>query len=75
MKCSKCGAQMYESTTTEALELEGGILVIRNIPCYKCKECDEVFYSGTVVEALERITEKAKSMIQEVTIINYKNVA
>ena len=37
MKCIRCGNETYKSTTTEAIELNGGVLVIRNIPCYKCE--------------------------------------
>ena len=40
MKCIRCGNETYKSTTTEAVELDGGVLVIRNIPCYKCEICD-----------------------------------
>ena len=62
MKCGRCGKEAYQSTTSEAIELGFGVLVIRNIPCYKCKECDEVFYTGDVVEQLERITERVRSI-------------
>ena len=46
MKCGRCGKEAYQSTTSEAIELGFGVLVIRNIPCYKCKECNEVFIPG-----------------------------
>ncbi len=76
MKCSKCGKKAYESTTTEAVELGNGcLLIIRNIPCYKCKECDEIFYLGDIVEQLERITENAKKLMQELVIVDYSKAA
>ena len=75
MKCIKCGQEAYKSTTTEAIEMESGILVIRNIPCYKCDECDEILYTGDTVTKIERITETVKTMSQEVTIIDYAKVA
>lgn len=75
MKCMKCGKEVFESTTTEAIELECGLLVIRNIPCFKCEECDEILYSGDVVEKLERITERFRMMMQEVTVIEYAKAA
>ena len=50
MKCIRCGEETYKSTTTEAIETEFGLLVIRNIPCFKCDECDEILYSGEVVK-------------------------
>ena len=75
MKCMKCGREAYNSTTSEAIEMEFGLLVIRNIPCYKCEECDEIFYTGDVVQKLEEITEKVKLLMQEFTIVDYNKVA
>ena len=75
MKCMKCGKEAYKSTTTEAIEMEFGLLVIRNIPCFKCEECDEIFYTGDVVQKIERITEMVKSFMQEVTIVDYEKAA
>lgn len=75
MKCMKCGREAYKSTTTEAVEMEIGLLVIRNIPCYKCDECDEIFYTGDVAAKIEKIIETVKSFMQEVTIIDYAKTA
>ena len=75
MKCMKCGREAYKSTTSEAIEMEFGLLVIRNIPCYKCEECDEIFYTGDVVQKLESITEKAKLLMQDFTIVDYAKIA
>lgn len=75
MKCMKCGKDAYKSTTTEAIELNFGVLVIRNIPCYKCEECDEIYYTGDVAEKIERITEIVKQLMQEITVIDYEKVA
>ena len=75
MRCTRCGQEAYKSTTTEAIEMDFGLLVIRNIPCYKCNECDEIFYTGDVALKLENITEQVKQFMQEVTIIDYEKVA
>ena len=75
MKCVKCGMEAYNSTTSEAIEMEFGLLVIRNIPCYKCEECDEVFYTGDVVQKIEEITNRAKQLMQEITVIDFAKAA
>lgn len=75
MKCMKCGSSAFKSTTSEAIEMEFGLLVIRNIPCYKCEECDEIFYTGDVVQKIEEITETVKQVMQELTVIDYSKVA
>ena len=75
MKCMKCGSEVYKSTTTEAIELGFGVLVVRNIPCYKCVECDEIFYTGDVAQKIEDITEKVKQLVQEVTVVDFEKAA
>lgn len=75
MRCMKCGNETYESSTTEAIEMGFGVLVIRNIPCHKCDECDEVFYSGDVALRIEKISNAVKALAQEVTIVDYENAA
>ena len=75
MKCVKCGMEAYKSTTSEAIEMEFGLLVIRNIPCYKCEECDEVFYTGDVVQKIEEITARAKRWMLDITVIDFAKAA
>lgn len=75
MKCMKCGKEAFKSTTTEAIELGFGVLVIRNIPCYKCVECDEIFYTGDVAQKIEEITERVKQFIQEIIVIDFEKAA
>lgn len=75
MKCMKCGKEAFKSTTTEAIELGFGVLVIRNIPCYKCVECDDIFYTGDVAQKIEEITERVKQFIQEVTVVDFEKAA
>ena len=71
----KCGKEAFKSTTTEAIELGFGVLVLRNIPCYKCVECDEIFYTGDVAQKIEEITERVKQFIQEIIVIDFEKAA
>ena len=75
MRCIRCGQELYASKTTEAMELENGLLVIRNIPCFKCEECGEIHFSGDVVQQIERITKEVEKHLQEVTILEYSTAA
>ncbi len=75
MKCIRCGHEAYQSVTTEAIEMDGGLLVIRNIPCYKCEICDEVQFTGDVVKQIEKVIADAKKHINEITVVNFLNVA
>ena len=75
MKCMKCGQAAYKSVTSEAIELGFGLLVIRNIPCYKCEECDEIFYTGDVVQRIEAIVAEAKQLMQETRVVYFDDAA
>ena len=65
----------YQSTTAEVLETQFGLVVIKNIPCYKCRECDEIFYTGDVAMNISGIMEALASMAQEITVVDYPNAA
>ena len=75
MLCIRCGATVEKGYTTDVTELGDGVVIIRNVPCYKCQECNEVIYTADVVQKLERIVEMAKKVMQEVSIIDYTKVA
>jgi len=75
MKCMRCGKTAYKSVTSEAIELGFGLLVIRNIPCYKCEECDEIFYTGDVVKKIEAIVDETRQMMQDIRVIEYGDAA
>ena len=75
MKCMKCGAEAYQGTTTDVTDLGHCLVIIRNVPCFKCEECDEIFYTGDVVKTLENLVSAAKSLLQEIAVIDYSETA
>ena len=64
MKCSKCGAETYESTTTYVFDAGNCLVIIRNVPCRKCTDCDETIFVGSVIRKLETMN--------EISIIDYR---
>lgn len=70
-----CGANAKKGYTTDVTELGDGLVIVRNVPCYKCQECNKVIYTADVVERLEMIVNMAKRMMQEIAIIDYPQVA
>ncbi len=75
MKCQVCGAATEKGLTTSVTDLGKCLIIVRNVPCYKCRECNEVIYSADVVQHLEKIIEATKKLMQEVSIIDYSQVA
>ena len=41
MTCLFCKGDMVNSTTTFTAELEHGIVIVKNVPCFKCDQCGE----------------------------------
>ena len=74
MKCMRCGKTAYKSVTSEAIELGFGLLVIRNIPCYKCEECDGIFHIRDVVRKIESTVTRAKQLMQETRVVYFDAV-
>jgi len=38
-------------------------------------ECDEIFYTGDVMQKIEEITERVQKLMQEITIVDYRQAA
>ena len=72
MLCMKCGSSAEKGFTTDVTDLGNCLVIVRHVPCYKCSECDEVIYTADVVKKLEQIVEKAKELMQEISIDDFK---
>lgn len=75
MLCIHCGAEAEKGFTTSVTDLGNCLIIVRNVPCYKCSECTEIIYTGDVAEKLELIIERAKKLMQEISVIDYSKVA
>jgi YgiT-type zinc finger domain-containing protein len=63
---------MEESFATHTVDLNGMIIVIKNVPAMVCKQCGEVWYNGTVARQLDKIAESvSKVAMTEIAIVNY----
>lgn len=71
MKCMLCKGNMEETTTIHAVEVDGRIIIIKNVPCKKCTLCGEIVYSGVTLKKLEELINAVKSALTEVAIVNY----
>ena len=70
----KCN-EMKESTTTHVVNYNNCVIVIKNVPCNECIQCGEVYYSDNVARRLEQIVNKAKEIMQEISVIDYQMAA
>ena len=75
MKCMECGAIVKKGVTISVSEFGECVVIVRNVPCYKCTECNDIIYKADVAKKLVEIMETAKTMMQEIAVIDYSKVA
>ena len=74
--CNVCFSDdKIETKTTFTVEYNDCIIVIKNVPCLECQRCGEIFFSDEVSEKLERLTDAAKKIMQEISVIDYSKAA
>lgn len=59
------------SFTTHVVNYSNSV-IIKNVPC---EQCGEIFYTDEVAEQLEKLVEAAKSLLQDISVIDYSKVA
>lgn len=75
MKCQRCGCNAVKSKTTSVTDLGDVLIIVWNVPCYECEHCGEIIYTGDVVANLEKFIDAAKTLRQEISVIDYRKNA
>lgn len=63
------------SFTTHVVSYNNSVIIIKNVPCEEREQCGEIFYTDEVAEQLEKLVEAAKSLLQDISVIDYSKVA
>jgi YgiT-type zinc finger domain-containing protein len=68
-RCPLCGGEKQEGTTTFAVDLKFGVVVVRGVPALVCGKCGDAWIDDSVAAKLETIVVDAgrKHAIVEVT--------
>ena len=75
MTCFFCKGQIEEKPASFMAEVDGRIVVIKNVPSQVCRQCGEVSYSRAVALALEDMVKRATTLTTEVSIASYAELA
>ena len=74
--CNACFSDEKTKTkTTFTVEYNECIIVVKNVPCLECPICGEITFTDETSEKLEVLVERAKKIMQEVSIIDYTKAA
>ena len=75
MKCFYCKGSAEETTTTYMTDYESCYIIIKNVPCEKCTQCGEEYLNGVTLEKIEQIIDKIKSVLTEIAVVDFAQVA
>ncbi len=68
-RCPLCGGEKQPGTTTFAVDLTFGVVVVREVPAFVCTLCGDAWIGDPVAAKLEEIVADArrKQAVVEVT--------
>lgn len=71
MDCIMCKANLYKGTVNHIVDIDGHIIIVKNVPANVCRQCGEYYVDHETALKLEEIVEESKRSGAEVTIINF----
>ena len=66
---------MLDSVETYFAKLNGGYLIIENVPCKKCEQCGEILFSVSTIEKIENLLEIYEKIQSKIFIVDYSKAA
>ena len=73
--CPLCAGAMETGTTTFTVDLEFGVLVVRDVPAIVCTQCGEAWIEDSVAARLEHTVEDARGRQAVVEVTSWRQIA
>ncbi len=74
-RCPLCGGEKQPGTTTFAVDLKFGVVVIREVPALVCTKCGDAWIEDPVAAKLEVIIAEARRKHTAVEVMRWQQVA
>lgn len=74
-RCPLCGGEKQPGTTTFAVDLKFGVVVVRGVPAFVCGQCGDAWIDDPVAAKLDRIVSNAHGKHAAVEITQWQQVA
>jgi YgiT-type zinc finger domain-containing protein len=74
-RCPLCGAEKQPGTTTFAVDLKFGVVVVREVPAFVCAQCGDAWIDDPVAAKLESIVVEARNKQALVQVMQWQQVA
>ncbi len=73
--CPLCGGEKQSGTTTFAVDLGFGVVVVRSVPALVCAQCGDAWIDDPVAEKLEKVVSDARRRQSVVEVTRWDQVA
>ena len=73
MKCFVCKGHLEDKKTTFMAETGASIILVKNVPSQVCRQCGEVSYNNEVADCLDKILNKMRESLAEISVVNYSD--
>jgi YgiT-type zinc finger domain-containing protein len=74
-RCPLCGGEKQLGTTTFAVDLKFGIVVVREVPAFVCTKCGDAWIDDPVAAKLEDVVAHARRKQAAVEVTQWQQVA
>ena len=74
-RCPLCGGEKQPGTTTFAVDLKFGVVVVRDVPALVCTACGDAWIDDPVAAKLEGVVENARRKQAVVEVTRWQQVA
>ena len=76
MTCFMCKGSVQDGFSTFTADMDGCIVVVKNVPARVCGQCGEASYSDEVARRLEQIVQSITgSAYAEIAVVSYSEKA
>ena len=73
--CYLCGGDKQPGTTTFAVDLGFGVVVVRDVPALVCSTCGEAWIEDPVAQRLEAVVDEAHTKHAAVEVTRWDQIA
>jgi YgiT-type zinc finger domain-containing protein len=74
-RCPLCGGEKQPGTTTFAVDLTFGVVVVREVPAFVCMQYGDAWIDAPVAARLESIVAEARGKQALVEVTQWQQVA
>jgi YgiT-type zinc finger domain-containing protein len=74
-RCPLCGGEKQSGTTTFAVDLKFGVVVVREVPAFVCSQCGDAWIDDRVAAKLQSFVAEARRKQTLMDVTQWEQVA